>query len=552
MNTLAQTFDLALRHHQAGNLQQAEELYRQILATHPNHVDALHLLGVIAGQVGRPEIAVTYIRQALSLKPDFALAHKNLGKYLEDQGKLDEAAASYLQALRYQPDFAEAHFNLGNVYREQDKAKEAADQYRQALRLHSDHADAHNNLGIVLRELGHLDDAAAHCIQAFRLRPDHFLAISNLGIVLRDQGKIADAEDSFREAIRLKPDYVPARNNLGCALRDQGKLVKAAACYQESIHLQPDFAEAHANLGMIRLLTGDYEKGWAETEWLRKRKKALNRNYPQPLWDGTILESKTIFLYAEQGLGDTIQFIRFAGLVKQRGGHVLVECQAPLVRLLGDVAGVYQVLAPGQPLPPFDVHLPLMSLPGILKTTLATVPSNVPYLTAEPALVDYWRDELKPIEGFKIGIVWQGSPTQLEDRQRSVPLAQFAPLAAVPGVRLLSLQVGPGSEQLAHASFPVTDLGSRFDPNSLHDLAAVLANLDLVVTVCTSVAHLAGALAVSAWVALKVVPFWCWQLEGPISPWYPTLRLFRQRRLGEWGDVFQEMTRELDNLVGEP
>jgi tetratricopeptide (TPR) repeat protein len=523
MNSLALTFDLALQHHKSGNLQQAEGLYRQILSADPNHVDALHLLGVIAGQSGRPDLAVEYIRQALALRPDFALAHNNLGEFFKDLGQLNEAIASYSEAIRCQPDLAIAHNNLGNAFRVQGRLEEAVASYREALRLKRDLAQAHDNLGITLGEQGRLDEAVA----------------------------------SHKETVRLKPDFAEAHNNLGIALRDQGRFEDAVSSVREAIRLKPDFDEAHYNLGILLLLVGNFDEGWPEHEWRCQLKRLAYPTFRQPRWDGSSLFGKTILLYAEQGLGDTLHFIRYAPLVKQRGGRVLFACPPELVRIVQSCAGIDEILTQGSPLPSFDVQAPLLSLPGILKTTISTMPDFIPYLSAEPALVESWQREMSNYSGFKIGIVWQGNPrfSQHEcrgtDRRRSIPLACFEPLAQIPGVQLFSLQKGFGTEQLTEwqTRLGIIDLGDRL--KDFMDTAAVMMNLDLIISACTSPVHLAGALGRPVWTLLSFAACWRWLIDRTDSPWYPTMRLFRQQKPGEWGDVFQEMTRELEKLVVE-
>ncbi len=551
---LAQTFDLALRHHQTGNLPEAERLYRQILASDPQHFDALHLLGVIAGQSGQYEVAISYIRQALTLRPDFALAHKNLGKFLEDQGKLDEAAESYAQALRCKPDYAEAHFNLGNVFRDKRKLAEAADSYRQTIRLKPEHADAHNNLGNVLKELGQLDEAVGHYFRALAVKPDHFLAINNLGIVQAERDNWADAAACFRETVRLKPDYAGAFNNLGSVLRDQRKLEDSAAAYQEAIRLQPDFAEAHRNLGMAWLLLGHFEKGWPAYEWRRKVKRLAYETFSQPLWDGSSLDGKTILLSAEQGLGDTLQFIRYALLVKERGGNVVLECPAELVRLAQSCPGVDQIVMQGRSRPAFDVQAPLLSLPYILQTTSANIPSSVPYLSVAANFSECWRQEIAAVadgSSLKVGIVWQGNPRfaqsdcRAADRRRSIPLAYFEALARVPGVRLFSLQKGYGTEQLAEWKdrLGIIDLGARLA--DFTDTAAVMMNLDLLISADTAPLHLAGALGRPVWAVLPYSGCWRWLHDREDSPWYPSMKLYRQRQPGDWQELFTEIAADL-------
>ena len=687
MATISEALAIAIEHHQGGRLQAAEQIYRQILQVEPNHADALHLLGVIASMLGKPEMAIEYMaravqrkpdyaeahsnlglalnsqgrleeavvcyRRALALKPDYAEAHNNLGNALSDQRKLDEAAACYRRALALKPDFAEAHYNLGNALKDQGKLDEAAVCYRRALSLKPDFAEAHNNLGVVLSDQGKLDEAIACYRRALALKPDFAEAHNNLGVALSDQGKLDEAVACYRRALALKPDYAEAHSNLGLALSNQGKLDEAVACYRRALALKPDFAEAHNNLGnalkdqgkldeavacyrralalhpnfaeahnnlgltlsaqgkldeavacyrralalkpdyaeahnnlgnalkeqgnldeavacyrralalkpdyadanfnqsLLTLLTGDFERGWGEYEWRWKTKQRNfhGRYFAQPLWDGQPLAGSTILLHAEQGLGDTIQFVRYVHLVKERGGRVVVECQPPLLPLLADCPGIDQALAQGEPLPAFEVQAPLLSLPGILGTTLGSIPARVPYLRADPELAQSWRQKLEALDGFKVGIVWQGNPQVKGDRQRSIPLRYYEALARVKGVRLVSLQKGPGADQLraVDAAFPVLDLGQQLE--TFRDTAAVLQNLDLLISSCTSVPHLAGALGVPVWLALPFVPDWRWLLERADSPWYPHHRLFRQSRPGDWSELFERIAGALRDLV---
>ncbi len=317
-------------------------------------------------------------------------------------------------------------------------------------------------------------------------------------------------------------------------------------CYDQALNLKPDFAQVHLSRSLLRLQMGDFAQGWSEYEWRFQCKEYAIPPFPQPLWDGSRLDDRTILLYADHGLGDTLQFVRYAPLVCERGGRVLVACRKPLARILASCPGVSRVISEGAPLPQFQVYAPLMSLPRILGTTLATVPARVPYLVADPALVARWRVELGQFGGFKVGIAWQGNAQYCKDRHRSFRLDQFEPLTRLDGVRLVSLQKGFGTDQIREVAdrFAVIDLGSRLD--DFMDSAAVMTNLDLVITPDTSVAHLAGALGVPVWVALPFAPDWRWLLDRQDSPWYPTLRTFRQREWGNWNEVFERITRELE------
>ncbi|MCI0460721.1 MAG: tetratricopeptide repeat protein, partial [Gemmataceae bacterium] len=317
----------------------------------------------------------------------------------------------------------------------------------------------------------------------------------------------------------------------------------------QALRLQPDYARAHMARAMTWLAQGNWEQGWPEYEWRWRYEGFSPRPFPQPLWDGSPLAGRTILLHAEQGLGDTLHFIRYAALVKQQGGQVLVECPAVLHRLLASGTGIDELVAPGAPLPAFDVHAPLLSLPALFRTSLSTVPATVPYLFADAQLGAQWRDRLASVEGLKVGIAWQGNPRHFRDRQRSVLLTEFEPLARLEGVRLISLQRGPGVEQVPALGdrFPVLDLDRQRDETcgDFMDTAAVMTNLDLVITCDTAIAHLAGALGVPVWVALPFAPDWRWLRERADSPWYPTMRLFRQERWGDWASVFRRLADAL-------
>ena len=512
MQSVAQIFDLALQHHQAGNFGQAELLYRQILQVEPRHVDALHLSGLIAHQVGRNDLAVAYIQQALRLHPEFAEAYNNLGRALMLLGKRDEAIASFQQVLRRQPNHAEAHYNLG----------------------------------LVLQEQGRLDEAIASYQQAVRRKPDYAEAYSNMGAAHHVQGRLDEAIASYRQALRCKPDFAAAHNNLGIVQRDHGHLHEAITSYRQALRLKPDYVDAHVNLALVLLLQGNFEEGWREFDW---RRYSLTESYSRPssslaFWDGSPLQGRTILLLPEQGLGDTLQFVRYAPLLKEKGaGKVVVGCTRELVRLLSHCAGVDEVVNEVT-LSAYEVHTLLFCLPRLLGTSaVERIPANVPYLDCDPELVARWRARLDVLDerrsSLRVGIVWQGNPGHKGDRWRSVRLEQFAALAELAGVRLVSLQKGAGSEQLAKMPGLAVDLGPEL--TDMADTAAVMRCLDLVITVDTAVAHLAGGLGIPVWVVLSTVPDWRWLLERADSPWYPSMRLFRQAEPGQWDDVFRRI-----------
>jgi hypothetical protein len=421
--------------------------------------------------------------------------------------------------------------------------------YQQLIRLLPNDAAGHNDMGIVLAQLGKLSEGAACFRQALCLNPHYAEAHNNLGIVLAKQGRFEEALATYKQSVSLKPDNPETYYNLGNLFRDLGQLEEAQANFRQAIHLKPDHADAQTNLAMTWLLLGDFERGWPGYEWRWRTPGFACRNFVQSTWDGSSLAGAAILLHAEQGLGDTLQFNRYAPLVKERGGFVIVECPATLLPLLATCAGIDQLITYGTALPSFHTHAPLMSLPRLLGTTLETIPVAVPYLSANPELREYWRGELSEIQGFKVGIFWQGDPRHRKDRQRSLPLSSFAPLASLPELTLCSLQEGSGTDQLAAAAFPNHDLASRF--RSFADTAAALANLDLIITVDSAVAHCAGALGMPVWVLLPYAPDWRWLLHREDSPWYPTMRLFRQNEPGDWEEVIARAQSALTEWMAQ-
>ena len=515
--TIQQAFALAVQHHQAGRLSQAELLYRQILSQQPRNLNVLHLLGVIAAQTERHDLAVELIRQAINVNPNFPETHYNLGKALSEQGRLDEAIVAYRKAIALQPDYADAHENLANALKDSGRLEDATFAYRQVIALRPNSPEALSNLGVILWEMGLLNESIAAC----------------------------------RQAIALKPDYADAHTNLGNALSRQGRLGEAIAAHRRAIALEPDDAEPHWNLALELLVMGDLIHGWEEYEWRWKCNalRSYNRDFAQQQWDGSPLHGRAILLHAEQGIGDTLHFIRYLPMVTQLGGHPIVECQPEVQRLLQMMAGSSPVLARGSPLPHFDVHCPLLSMPKSFGTTLASIPRNVPYLNAHPADVEKWRARLasRP-SSLNVGLTWAGNPTKKDDQSRSMALAQFAPLAPVPGVRFFSLQKGPTASQTQNPPLAMDLIDWTDELNDFADTAALIANLDLVISVDTAVAHLAGAMAKPVWTLLPFVPDWRWLRQRHDTPWYPTMRLFRQPSIGDWHAVMRQAAQALTTM----
>jgi tetratricopeptide (TPR) repeat protein len=539
-----------------GKLADAVTCYQQALRLQPQDAEVCTNLGNALREQGQREQALACYQEALRLRPGYARAHMNLGNLLQEQGHLEQALACYQQAVVLRPDSAEAHTNQGNVLKELGQLAEAVACYECALRRKPDLPEAHMGVGLTLQQQGQHEKAHVHLQRAVRLKPNSAETHNSLGVALQDQGQLAEAQACYEHALRLQPDYARAHANLAAVLQEQGRLEQALASYGQALCLTPDDAEVHWNRALTWLLAGDFEQGWPEFEWRWRLKKNPLPQVDQPPWDGSPLEGRTILLYAEQGLGDTLQFIRYAPLVQERGGRVVVKCPAAWIPLLRRCPGIDELVAQGSPLPSFAVWAPLLSLPRILGTTLATIPASIPYLSADPQLTDYWGQELASMASCKIGIGWEVNPRfRRLNHRRCIPLVEFAPLARLQGVRLFSLQKESGVEQLRGVAdvFPLTDLGSRLDETAgaFMDTAAVMQHLDLVVCADISLAHLAGALGVPVWLALPVAPNWRWLLEREDSPWYPTMQLFRQRHWGDWTEVFQRLATALEQRLAQ-
>jgi tetratricopeptide (TPR) repeat protein len=530
----------------------AEANFRRAVALQPAYAQAVNNLGNVLKEMGRRDEAEVCYEQAAALDPGFGPAHANLGWLLLDLDRPAEAEAAFRRAVQLGPGSAEARHGLAGALARQRRWDEAVAAGREAVRLRPDFADAHAALAGALGEAGKPDEALAHWREAVRLAPASAPARTGAGLALFQRGEVEESLTYCREAVRLQPDSASAHVGLGLIHADLGRLDEALACYARALGLTSDHPEARRNRALLWLLRGDFARGWPEYEWRWRCKELPPRPFPRPRWDGGPLEGKTILLHAEQGLGDTFQFIRYAPLVKRRGGTVVVACQRPLMRLLEGCPGIDRLAAQGDPLPPFDVHAPLLSLPLLFGTDLKSIPADAPYLRADPALVEQWRAKLAALPGFRVGVAWKGSDKHKRDHARSVPLAAFEALARVEGVRLVSLQKGAGSEQVRALAgrFPVAELPGLDERNGpFVDTAAVLSCLDLVVCCDTALGHLAGALGVPCWLALMAVPNWRWLLGRDDSPWYPRHRLFRQDKPGDWDGVFRRIADALRQRV---
>ena len=537
-----------------GRHEEALTRYDRAISFDPLHADAHMNRGLALQRLQRYEESLSDYDKALALNPGWADAYNDRGTALQSLQRHEEALVSYGKAAVLKPESADACFNQGNALLALQRCAEALTHYDRAISLEPHHVDAHFNRGSTLLNLHRNSEALASYERAAVLRPDYAGAYYNQGVALMSLERYVEALSRFEQAIFLNPHHFDAYTNRGNTLRNLQRYEEARASYDQSLTLQSGNARASFCKAQLELGLGNFQSGWPlyESRWELEEVRPHRRNFSQASWPGSEpIEGKTILLHSEQGLGDTIQFSRYVPLLAERGAEVVFEAPRSITRLLAGLTGGATIVAAGDRLPAFDLHCPLLSVPGLMGTTVETIPKRVPYLAAEAKLVAQWRERLPP-GGIRIGIVWQGNPSGAIDRGRSAPLASFAPLARLPGVRLISLQKHHGLEQLDRLpeGMAVETLGPDFDsgPDAFVDTAAVIMNLDLVISTDTAIVHLAGALGRPVWVALKAVPHWAWMVDRDDSPWYPSARLFRQTGDGDWRDVFERMAAKVTDL----
>jgi tetratricopeptide (TPR) repeat protein len=640
----------AVAHHQAGQLQQAEQIYRQILAQDQNCAHAWHLLGVVALQVGKFDAAVQMISRAIQLGM-IGEAQNNLGEAFRLMGRFKDAAAAFQIAIQQHPNNAEALSNLGLVLNTVGKYSEAKPLLEKAVALKPELANARANYGIALDNTDHLDDAIEQWEIALRLDPNHAVALNNLGVGLQRRKRFERSIATLKKLVEKYPNFAEGHANLGAALAEAGKYEEGIAEGKKAVELEPNRAEAHNSLGVIYMRAKRYEEALVETkraaeihpkyvqalgntggiyqemghyddaiEWferaaaispahtdtanalygsyykIRKPEMSLAiteralqhnpnnaelhgnrslallalgrytegfeeyewrwrcgsftsppRDFDRPMWEGPDPAGRTILIHAEQGFGDIIQFARYIPMLIALGAKVMVEVPVSVKSLIESIPGVTRVIPKGLKLPDFDMHVPLLSLPRAFKTTLETVPASVPYLRSDESRLEKWRPILQAEKArLKIGLVWGGNLKP--DPKRSIPIEQLAPFADIKDAAWFSLQTGDPRNELkdAPAEMNLIDLGK--DLKDFSDTAAIMSILDLVVTIDTASAHLGGAVGAKTWTMLHYAPDWRWGMDGETSPWYPTMRLFRQSAPDDWGPVVEKISRELQEM----
>ena len=529
--------------------------YDRAIAIKPDSADAYLKRGSALKELKRVEEALASYDRSIAIKLNNAEAHFNRGVLLQDLKRLEEALDSYDKAIAIKPDYADAYLNRGLVLKKLKRVEEALACYDRTIAIKPDYAEAYSNRGLALQELKLLEEALASYDRAIEIKPDYAGAYLNRGLALQELKSLEEALASYDRAIAIKSDYADAYSNRGAVLQELKRLEEALASFDRAIAIKPDYADVYWNKSLAFLVAGEFAQGWELYEWRWKKDTFTSpkRNFSQPLWLGEEdIAGKTILLHAEQGLGDTLQFCRYAMLVAELGAKVILEVQKPLVNLLQNLAGVSQLVAKGSTLPEFDYQCPLLSLPLAFKTVIQSIPNKIPYIHSRADKEDKWRERIGET-GFKIAICWQGSTQGKVDVGRSLPVSSFERLAKIDGVRLISLQKNEGVEQLKNLpiGMKVETLPDDFDSgeNAFLDSAAVMKCVDLVITSDTALTHLAGALGVKTWLPVKYVPDWRWMLDRSDSPWYLNHRLFRQATRDDWTSVFKEMETELIPLV---
>ena len=577
-----------LTFHQQGQLSEAKKIYEQILKSDPKHFHALQLTASLYWQQQKNAEALHYFDAALTINPNFAPLHNNRGNALQDLKRFDEALQSYDLAIEQKPDYAEAYYNRGisfhnlkrfdeeiksynrvielipnyaeaynnrgNALKELERYDVALQDYDKAIQLIPNYAEAYNNRGDALQELERYDEALQDYDKAIQLKPDFNEAYSNRGTVLLDLKRFDEALKDYDKAIQLKPNDAKVYNNRGNALKDLKRFDEALKDYDKAIQLKPDYPAANWNKSLLKLLLGEYEEGWQLYESRKDTKKTKDNHpkFPVPLWLGDAsIEDQTLLVHSEQGLGDTLQFCRYLTMLQSfKPKEIIFHVEKRLMSLLSSLDHEITLIAKDKPLPSFDCYCPLLSLPLAFKTTLETIPANISYLKVDNVKNKYWQDRLGQQTKPRIGLVWSGSTAHKNDHNRSLKLQQLSSLFELPfEFHSLQKDIRDGDKQILQAYKNLEQ--HQGDLHDFSDTAALVNQMDLIISVDTSVAHLTGALGKKVWILLPFIPDFRWLLDRDDSPWYPTAKLFRQPQIGDWDSVMQQLIIELNTLFSK-
>ncbi|HIB99520.1 TPA: tetratricopeptide repeat protein, partial [Candidatus Poribacteria bacterium] len=584
-------FEQAIQHHQSGQLEQAKRKYQEILDMNPQHADSSHLLGLVEYQHGNYVKAVERIQQAVLISPEQPVFFNNLGNVLKEMGQLDRSVQAYQRALEIAPDDAEIHNNLGVTLKEMGQLDRSVQAYQRALEIAPDDAEIHNNLGVTLKEMGQLDRSVQSYQQALKINPQYAEAYNNLGNVLKEMERLDESLQAYQEALEINPQYVevynnlgnvlkemerlnesiqvyqkaleinpqyaPAYSNLGNTLEAKGELDQSIQVYQKALEINPQYAEAHKNLSLSLLKLGNFKQGWEEYQWRWKCDKFAaenRRDFPQPMWDGSSLDGKSIIIWQEQGTGDHIMFASLLVKLQEQAQRIFVETEHRLLPILERSFPTIHFRTVHIPPDPqllditIDFQSPIASLPQWFLTNEEDFPKRQAYLKASDHMKQRLRHKYQQLAEGKtlIGISWKSVNKNI-GKQKSAPLKQWETLLSSKDCFFINLQYEYGDfdhefDQFANATGISIYCDKEINPlENLDDFAAQVAALDLVITISNTTAHVAGALGKSVWTLLHYGADWRWLTDRSDTPWYPSMTLFRQKDQGDWGSVFQQI-----------
>lgn len=539
----------------------ATELYELAIAADPNHFEPLFYYANFLYNTGDKERAIAQYLKSIVIRPTCAQVYYNLGICFAHTNNNERAIEYFKAAIAHNPNYTKACSQLGILLDQAGKGGEAAPYFEKVLAQEPNNFDAHYHLGNIYKHADKFTESLAHYREAIKINPNHIGVILELANTLNtvDQHP-EECLQLYKKVLDMNPKHIPAKYNYGFTLKKLGYTHEAIREYNEVLELKPDYSLPHFSRGLAYLTLGDWERGWEGYQWRWKAYEESPKKFTQPLWDGSDPAGKTILIYAEQGLGDTMQFIRYAKVLHDQGARIIFQTQKPLVTLLSQCPYIDSLICSGETTQePFDFQIPLLDFPYVMQTRIETVPVEIPYLYPDQELVAEWREKLAADTNIKIGICWQGNPNYSTQflRQavaaKSLHVKYFEPLAQIPGVSLYSLQKVSGTNQLAdiEGRFVINDFGPDLDEKHgrFMDTAAIIPNLDLIVSVDTGTCHLAAALGAPTWVILPYPADWRWMLDIEDTPWYPTMRLFRQKKAGDWETVMRDVAQEVTKLV---
>jgi len=548
--TAEETFALAVENQKKNNFQIAENLYKEILKTNPNHFKSIFYLGTLLAQTKKFNLAKLLLHKAIQIQPNYAIAHNNLGNVLKELEEHQKAISSYEKAIQINPNYADAHYNFGVALQKLGQYQKAISSYEKAIQIQPNYTMAYNNLGNLLKELGEHQKAISSYEKAITIQPNDAMAHYNLGNLLKELGEHQKAISSYEKAIQIQPNYIMAYNNLGNLLKELGEHQKAISSYEKAIQINPNYADAHYNLGMLLFSMSDFKNGLIQYEWRKKLPQNINnyKNIKGLEWQGENLNNKTILILSEQGIGDIIQFSRYIYLIeKEYSVNIIFKTDKRMAYLFSK--SKFKIIFNEDNIPKYDFYKHLMSLPKIYYEKTKTFPSQINFIPKDKKIALKWKERLNEIKGFKVGINWQGNKAYTSDHLRSIPLNYFNDLFNIEKINFISLQKGFGVEQIKNFKHKdkLYDFSKEVDngKNIFEDTIGILQNIDLVISIDSSLVHLSSTLGIKTFALLHFCPDWRWNLITKEFSWYDNLKIYRQEEINKWDSIFSLLKKDL-------